>query len=215
MYEAKKPGGAPEAVGSDTWVVAWLAARDDVERRLSEPLGTLTSQRDETVSRMADVLQATAHGLDPEAAAVWAGIPSRMLRSWQAMDPAFAAAMAAAAALAQAHGVRPRRQITPAMIRVALTAIIRGETWPSASQLAGIPARRFRELCQTSAVMAALVHAAQRARPSARAGQYSLPAVPRRRHARRRAAAADQPSYRLVRRDDPMFSGRSPEPDQH
>ncbi|WP_107047290.1 hypothetical protein [Streptomyces sp. NRRL F-2664] len=213
MYEAEEPRGTSEAADTAAWVVGWLGARDEVERRLSEPLGGPTSQRDDTVARMADALQATAHGLDHDAAAVWAGIPSRMLRSWLSMDPAFAAAMAAAAALAQAHGVRPRHRITPATIRVALSAIARGDTWPAAAKSAGIPVRRFRELWQASPAMAALVDAAQRARRSGRGTQHFLPTVSRRRRPRR-PAAADRPSYRLVQRDDPMISGSAPERDQ-
>ncbi|MFF3559314.1 hypothetical protein ACFYXS_04640 [Streptomyces sp. NPDC002574] len=190
-------------------VVAWLTARDVIERDLHDALGGRVSQRDDTVSRMADVLQATAHGMAPEAAAVWAGVPYPVLRTWLEQDPAFATAVTSAAALAAAHGMRPAGAATPAMVRVAVLAISRGENWQSAARLAGFTPWTFRRLCGTSPAFGAMTRAARKLRP--RRSKHFVPATFRPR--RPGQTAGKEQGHRLVRLDDPVLAPQRPEED--
>ncbi|MFD4539471.1 hypothetical protein [Streptomyces bauhiniae] len=105
MPESRRPvaESVRAAVPQAERVLAWLAAREDVERILRIPLGGLPSERDERLARMAEVLRATAQGLGPSAAAVWAGAPEHLLRQWLERDPEFASAVRAASALAAAQ----------------------------------------------------------------------------------------------------------------
>ncbi|MBQ0854660.1 hypothetical protein J8N05_41600 [Streptomyces sp. BH-SS-21] len=149
---------------------------------------------------MADVLQATANGLGPEAAAVWAGVPGRVLQSWLKQDPAFACALEAAGALATAHGLGTGREATPAMLRVATVAFTRGADWSTAARAAGFKPYRLRQLLRASPALGALVHAARNARPRKprnppRASRRSVLA----------GRAANEYGYRLVRLDDPAL----------
>ncbi|MFE2145648.1 hypothetical protein ACFXA3_28615 [Streptomyces sp. NPDC059456] len=196
--QASDGGAARERAAEAGRVVEWLGARDRVERALESSLGGLPCERDETVSRMADVLQATARGLGPEAAAVWAGVPDRVLQGWLAGDPAFAAALEAAAALAAAHGLEAGGSTTPAMVRVVVLALSRGATWPEALAVAGFAHRSFRRLSDAHPLLAALVEAARRARP--RRSKKFVPATYR---PRRPGQASPRPNaFRLVQRDD-------------
>ncbi|MFD8418263.1 hypothetical protein [Streptomyces sp. NPDC059668] len=193
MYEPEGPESGRRAAH----VVAWLSAREEVEDALREPLGGLPSQRGETASRMAGVLEATALGLGPDAAALWAGVPGRVLHGWLEKDPVFAAAVKAAGELAAAHGPRPRGRVTAAQLRVVVIAISRGETWPVAARLAGVSTHQYRTLWAASPAMVALVNAARSVRPR----KVKHPAAPA--HRRPWPASTDRKSYRLVRRDDP------------
>ncbi|MEU6343354.1 hypothetical protein ABZ883_20725 [Streptomyces sp. NPDC046977] len=190
----------PEATAAQ--VVAWLCAREEMERGLHAALGRDPGQRDATTARMADVLQATALGLGPEAAAVWAGVPDQVLRSWLELDPAFAAAVASATALAAAHGLGPGRTVTPAMVRVAVLAISRGQGWQTAARLAGLTPWSFRQLLGASPAFAAMTRAARRLRP--RRSKHFVPATYRPRHPGRSPGKSE--GYRLLRMDDPVLS---------
>ncbi|MFF4974564.1 hypothetical protein [Streptomyces sp. NPDC001083] len=201
VYEPEEPEIGRRAAH----VVAWLSAREEIEAALREPLGDLPSQQDETASRMAGVLQATALGLGPDAAAVWAGVSDRVLHGWLERDTVFAAAVQSAGELAAAHGSGLQGKVTAAQLRVVLVAISRGETWPSAARLAGISTHRYRALWGSSPAVVALVNAARAVRP--RKLKHLAPP------ARRRMwpASTDRKSYRLVRRDDPQPPAGTPE----
>ncbi|MFK0172028.1 hypothetical protein ACIQU5_24865 [Streptomyces sp. NPDC090306] len=186
--------------------MAWLGGRDEVDRELSRALGEQPSQRDETLSRMADVLQATAQGLGQEAAAVWAGVPNRVLEGWLRKDPAFAAAVRSAAALADAHGITPGGEPTPAMIRVVLVALSRGTDWPTAARTAGFTLYRLRRLWRTSPSLVQLANTARMARP--RLPRGPAPASGRPGPAGR---PAREQGYRLVRLNDPAQPPPHPE----
>ncbi|MCF2533533.1 hypothetical protein [Yinghuangia soli] len=198
MYEPKKPHRDDDrtiTVRAEQ-VVAWLAAQDDVERTLWAALGGLPREHDETVARMAEVLQATAHGLGLEAAAMWSRVPAHVVRNWQDTDPAFAAALQAAAAFAAAHRLGPGSPVTPAKVRVAITALGRGASWPVAAKVAGISDWRRRQLSRSSAHLAALATAARQARPTRAKRPDARPAD---------APNSDRPTatgFRLVRRAD-------------
>ncbi|MEU2451046.1 hypothetical protein ABZ605_13385 [Streptomyces sp. NPDC012765] len=196
MYEQEKPAVTAEQGSNPTRVIEWLNARSEMEQSFREPLAGLPNERQETMSRMAEALQAAAHGLPPSGVATWAGVSTRLLQSWLETDRAFAEAMKSASQLAAAHGYRPDGPLTPAMIRVVVTAIGRGDSWLDAARAAGIPTRGFRALWRSTPAFEALMRAAQQARPS-----RVTPAVPRRR--RLGAQAANHRKYRLVLRDDP------------
>lgn len=192
---------AQDRDGAAAEVVAWLRAREGMERELGEAAGEKPSQRDATVSRMADVLQAVTHGLGQEAAAVWAGVPPQVLRTWLDQDPAFATAVASAASLADAHGLRPGGPTTPAMVRVAVLAISQGETWQTAARWAGLTPWGFRQLSGTSPVFAAMTRAARKLQP--RRSKHFVPTTYRPRRPGR--PASRNQGYRLVRMDDPVL----------
>ncbi|MFJ9817731.1 hypothetical protein ACIRU3_21170 [Streptomyces sp. NPDC101151] len=195
MYEPEELITEPETDERAARVVTWLDAQRDVERTLSEPLGGLPSLRDESISRMADVLQGMALGLGMSAAAMWAGVPDRVLQSWLKKDSAFAAAAKSASDLAAAHGLQTRGKVTPAKLRVALIAISRGETWSAAAVLAGFSTRQYRKLWGSSPMMVALVNAARRARRL----RTSSPQP--------NTSAPDHKGYRLVQYDAPGSEG--------
>ncbi|MET8285317.1 hypothetical protein ACGFWD_18740 [Streptomyces sp. NPDC048448] len=203
MYEPEEPASGRRAAH----VVAWLSAREEVENVLREPLGGLPSQQDETASRMAGVLQATALGLGPDAAAIWAGVPDRVLHGWLEKDSVFAAAVKSAGELAAAHGPHLHGKVTAAQLRVMLIAISRGETWLVAARLAGISTHQYRKLWAASPAMVALVNAARSVRPR-KSKHLAAPA-----HRRLWPASADRKSYRLVRRDDPQAPPDTPRAD--
>ncbi|MFE6773894.1 hypothetical protein ACFVFD_33445 [Streptomyces fimicarius] len=178
-------------------VLEWLAARDRVEGTLQESLGALPSERETRLARMGDVLQATAQGLAPEAAAIWAGVPEHMLRHWLVNDADFAAAVRAAAALAAANGLGPGEPRTPAMIRVVVLALARGESFEAASEVVGLSPYKLRKLWHASPGLVALVDAARRVRPRKPRAYAPSPHRP--------SGAGRKPSsgkYRLVQRDD-------------
>ncbi|MGW6013101.1 hypothetical protein [Streptomyces sp. NPDC055210] len=180
--------------------MAWLGAREQVERDLRDALGGQSSLRDDTLAKMADVLQATANGLGQEAAAVWAGVPGRVLQNWLKQDPAFASALEAATALAAAHGLGTGREATPAMLRVAAVAFIRGADWSTAARAAGFKPYRLRQLVRASPALGALLDAARNARPRK---HRNPPRASRRSGVAGRAA--NEYGYRLVRLDDPAL----------
>ncbi|MFF2993154.1 hypothetical protein ACFVTC_01025 [Streptomyces sp. NPDC057950] len=200
MYEPEEPASGRRAAH----VVAWLSAREEVENALRGPLGGPPSQQDETASRMAGVLQATALGLGPDAAATWAGVPDRVLHGRLEKNPAFAAAVKSAGELAATHGPHLHGKVTAARLRVMLIAISRGETRPVAARLAGISAHQYRKLWGASPAMVALVNAARSVRPR-KSKHLAAPA----RH-RLWPASADHMSYRLVRRDNPQAPSDGP-----
>ncbi|MEU1618750.1 hypothetical protein ABZ479_15815 [Streptomyces sp. NPDC005722] len=192
---------AQDSDGAAAEVMAWLRARETVEYELGKAVGEKPSQRDATVSRMADVLQAVTHGLGQESAAVWAGVPPRILQTWLDQDPAFAAAVTSAASLAAAHGLRPGGAATPAMVRVAVLAIGQGATWQTAARLAGLTPSGFRRLLSTSPAFAAMTRAARKLQP--RRSKHFVPASYRPRRPGRPASTSH--GYRLVRMDDPVL----------
>ncbi|MER5959887.1 hypothetical protein [Streptomyces longhuiensis] len=199
MYEIKRPSAESvrEAVPQADRVMAWLAAREDVEQTLHAPLGDLPSERDERLARMADILQATALGLGPQAAAVWAGVPEPLLQRWLASDQHFASAVQTASALASAHGLEPGGAKTPAMIRVVMLALSKGATWDAAAAAAGLSVRKLRQLWRESPTLIALLDAARRAR-SRKPSTY----VPSTYRPRKPGLKPSTNTYRLVQRDD-------------
>ncbi|MFG2294326.1 hypothetical protein [Streptomyces sp. NPDC048603] len=178
-------------------LVARVEPTGEVDRALREALGRSPSLREETVTRMADAVRAAAQGLDLPACAVAAGVPERMLREWLELDVAFATAVGAAHALADAHGLRPGAGPTPARLRLLLAAMRDGTPWPAAAALAGFSIRGFDRLRRESPAVGALMAAAQRARSGKR---------PPRGGRRTGRPARPANGYRLVRRDDPLLS---------
>ncbi|MFD3875634.1 hypothetical protein [Streptomyces sp. NPDC058623] len=191
----------------DEWadeVVACMGSRDMVERALREALSRTPSQREETIARMADALRGAAQGLSVPGCAAAAGVPERILREWLEIDASFAGALRAAHALAQAHGLRPGAEPTPAALHLLLDAIRKGAAWPAAATLVGISIRGFNRLRSEAPQVGALIAAAQRARPARTApgGRRRLP-----------KAGGTRPGYRIVRLDDPVLSpGGRPDP---
>ncbi|MFF7340881.1 hypothetical protein ACFZAT_26595 [Streptomyces sp. NPDC008163] len=178
--------------------LAWLEARDEAVEPFRAALGELPAERDDRLARMGDILQATAQGLGPRAAAVWAGIPEHLLGQWLAHDAVFASAVQAAASLASANGTEPGGRRTPAMVRVVILAMSRGASWSAAAETAGITGSGLRQMWRNSPVLVALVDAARHGRPR-RAGSY----VPPSRRPRKPGGATPATGYRLVRRDAP------------
>ncbi|MGW1771161.1 hypothetical protein [Streptomyces sp. NPDC002104] len=207
MYEPRKSGPAPDrgepgpgpgpGPGPDQ-VIAWLKGGSTVDQALQTALGGMASERDSTLARMGEVLQAAAQGLRPEAAATWAGVSASVLRSWMETDPAFAAAFHGAAALAAAHGVGPGKEDTPAMLRALLVAIGNGATLPEAIGLAGLRHNRFQARAKNSPALAALLDAARRVRPSPRGRGAYLPAAYRPRRPDKKVRTRS--GFRLIQR---------------
>ncbi|MFI1031471.1 hypothetical protein [Streptomyces sp. NPDC020951] len=175
---------------------------DQVERELRDAVGAPSSHRDDTLTRMADVLQATAHGLGQEAVAVWAGVPVRVLESWLQQDPAFASAVQSAAAPATAHGIQSGGETTPAMLRVVLAALGQGASRPTAARASGLSPYRLRQLWRASPFLVALVDAARRVRPRKSKSKEFVPGSCRSRLAGR---AQSEYTYRLVRLGAPAL----------
>lgn len=202
MYQPKEPAPSPqEGPPGPGEVVAWLTDRGAVEQALHSALGGLPSERDVMLARMGDVLQASAQGLEPAAAAVWAGVPEAVLRGWIDHDPAFAAAVSAAHALAAAHGIKRAKQYTPAMLRAVLTAMSGGLTQRDSLKLIGFSDSRFRALVKSSPPLGALLGAVRRVRPAARARDAYVP-VPH----RPRRPGLKRPTrrgFRLIERASP------------
>ncbi|MFH8793513.1 hypothetical protein [Streptomyces sp. NPDC017941] len=175
-------------------VVADLDAQEDVDRSLLRALYVDPSLREETAVRRADALRAAALGLGPAGCAAAAGVSERILLNWQTQEPAFAAAMAAAARLAAREGERARLVAAPAgpgaaALRVVLRAVRDGAPQPSAALLGGWSERSFLRLRRRSPEVAALLAAARRARARAR-------------RAERRGGSGGGRGYRLVRVDE-------------
>ncbi len=187
----------------DAWadgVVAGLDAQEDVERSLLQALRGDPSLREETAVRRADALRAAALGLGPAGCAVAAGVSVRMLRGWQEQDPAFAAAMTAAAELAEQERERAAPiaadvpGLGPAALRVVLKAIREGSVQSSAAALGGWSEQSFLRLRRKSPEVAALLAAARRARAK---------------KADRRGRPRFEWGYRLVRVDDSDRGGEA------
>lgn len=193
MPESRRPlaESVRAAVPQAERVLAWLAAREDVERILRIPLGGLPSERDERLAQMAEALRATAQGLGPGAAAVWAGVPEHLLRQWLEKDPEFASAVRAASTLAAAHGLEPGAR-TAAAIRTVVLALRNGASWEAAAGLAGLSDHKLRQMWRASPLLVALVETARGARP--RKTRTHPPS--------HRPPPGDGSGYRLVRRDD-------------
>ncbi|WP_037801486.1 hypothetical protein [Streptomyces sp. LaPpAH-108] len=199
MPESRRPDAESvrNALPQAERVMAWLAAREEVGRTLRLPLGGLPSERDERLAHMADVLQATAQGLGPKAAAVWAGIPEHLLRQWLENDRDFASAVRAASSLASAHGLEPGAR-TPAVIRVVLLALSDGMPWGTAAAVAGLSGHRLRQLWRASPTLVALVDLARRARPR---GPRTYVPLHRRPRTPGRKPTGQGAGYRLVQRE--------------
>ncbi|WP_157882446.1 hypothetical protein [Streptomyces silvensis] len=184
-------------------VVADLDAQEDVDRSLLRALQVDPSLREETAVRRADALRAAALGLGPAGCAAAAGVSERILLNWQAQEPSFATAMAAAYRLAEREGERARLVAAPTgpgatALRVVLRAVRDGTAQPSAALLGGWSERSFLRLRRRSPEVAALLAAARRARVRAR-------------KAERRGGSRGGRGYRLVRVDDgPLASARPP-----
>ncbi|MFC9647447.1 hypothetical protein [Streptomyces sp. NPDC056937] len=164
-----QPFPAPDPPEKDTarraeHAIRWLAEGGEAEQTPAAALGGLPNACDDRLARMAGLVQATARGLGPQAAAVWAGVPEHLLDSRLQQDLAFNSAMEAAAALARTHGVEPQGHTTPAVLRVAVLAMSRGADWDTAARTAGLKSHEFRKLWRASPVLKALVAAARRAR---------------------------------------------------
>ncbi|MFJ3841545.1 hypothetical protein ACWGHM_32865 [Streptomyces sp. NPDC054904] len=199
--------GRDEPGEQDAWadeVVARMASREKMERALREALSRTPSQREETIARMADALRGAAQGLSVAGCAAAAGVPERILREWLEIDASFAGALRAAHALAEAHGLRPGAEPTPAALHLLLDAIRKGAAWPAAATLVGISIRGFNRLRSEAPQVGALIAAAQRARPTRTApgGRRRLP-----------KAGGGGAGYRIVQLDDPVLSpGGRPDP---
>ncbi|MFI1016715.1 hypothetical protein [Streptomyces sp. NPDC020965] len=175
----------------ETWadgVVAELAAQEALDRSLLSALPGKPSLREETAARMADALRAAALGLNPGGCAVAAGVSERLLLTWQAREPAFAAAMAAAAELARVRTPSTSVRLSPLSLRVVLKAVRDGALHAPAAALVGMSGRAFYRLRRESPELGALVAAARRARP--------------RRADRRKKWQERERGYRLVRVDE-------------
>ncbi|MFF3020519.1 hypothetical protein [Streptomyces sp. NPDC057939] len=205
--QARRRARRDEPGEQDAWadeVVARMASREEMERALREALSRTPSQREETIARMADALRGAAQGLSVPGCAAAAGVPERILREWLEIDASFAGALRAAHALAEAHGLRPGAEPTPAALHLLLDAIRKGAAWPAAASLVGISIRGFNRLRSEAPRVGALIAAAQRARPTRTApgGRRRLP-----------KAVSDGAGYRIVQLDDPVLSpGGRPDP---
>ncbi|PWK64473.1 hypothetical protein BCL76_115117 [Streptomyces sp. CG 926] len=199
MYEPHTPEPSPpppphSTAGRAEHAVSWLTEGEEAERTLAQSLDDLPNERDDRLARMAALLQATARGLDPRAAAVWADVPEHLVHSWLAQDPAFAAAIEAATALARAHGAQLPGRRTPAAIRVAVLAVSRGADRNTAAQVAGLKPHEFRKLRKASPLLEVLVGAARARRSKSSPSSYL----------RRRAGdTAPSGGFRLIQRDNP------------
>ncbi|WP_405575589.1 hypothetical protein OG317_36730 [Streptomyces sp. NBC_01167] len=197
MYEPNESDNEPQqGLPGPDQVITWLTEREAIERVLQTSLGSLPSDRDVMMAQMAEVLQATARGLSLEAAAVWAGVPEPILREWLEKDPAFTAAVYAAAALAATYGPRPRTTVgTPAKVRGVLVAMASGFNRADAVSLVGLG--KVRALDEG---VPAVRRLGGRRPPRAALQRESvyLPATYRPRRPGRKAPA--QQTFRLVRR---------------
>ncbi|MFJ4468387.1 hypothetical protein ACIP2X_13030 [Streptomyces sp. NPDC089424] len=186
-----------EPLGPDRELAAWadgvlarIDAQQGIDEELLAALGRGPSLREETLARMAEAVRAAALGFGPAGCATAAGVPERLLRNWQDGNPAFAAAMSGARALARSHapeGSDAARPPTPAALLVLLQAIRSGAQHASAAALAGLPRAALYRLRKERPKVDALVLAARRARS---------------RRTERRGGSAYEHRYRLVRLDD-------------
>ncbi|MFD9903302.1 hypothetical protein [Streptomyces sp. NPDC059063] len=184
-------------------VVAGLDAQEDLEWSLLHALRRSPTLREETAVRRADALRAAALGLGADGCAVAAGVSERMLRNWQAQDPEFAAAMAAAVGLAARDQERARAAAAPAgpgsaALRVVLKAVREGAVQSAAAMRGGWSEQSFLRLRRKSPEVAALLAAARRARAK-KTDRRGKPRFERR--------------YRLVRIEEGDMAAAAPTPD--
>ncbi|MGG8406184.1 hypothetical protein ACM614_05960 [Streptomyces sp. 12297] len=164
-----------------------LAGGPDAQAALGEALGTTGDLKIEHAQRRAEALRAAAMGLPPAACALAAGIPERMLTDWQAADAPFAAAMAAAHALAQAHDLTgPQPPPTPVALGLFLQALGKGAGLAAAGDAVGLTRQRLNRLKDRNPPVARLIAAAQQSARTTRTRPAGKPYT-----------------YRLVRRDVP------------
>ncbi|NNN30947.1 hypothetical protein HLK59_11315 [Streptomyces sp. S3(2020)] len=193
--------GVDPARESAAWtdgVLERLVAQDDLDADLLAALGRSPTLREETLTRMAEAVRAAALGLGPAGCAVAAGVPERLLRNWQAHNPSFAAAMAAASTLARLHtpgGNGKPAPLTPAALRVLLRAVRAGARHAPAAEAAGVTLNALNGLRRQHPTLNALILAARRARPK---------------RGDRRGVSAFEHRYRLVRVDDTAPETPSP-----
>ncbi|WP_329388418.1 hypothetical protein OG625_33425 [Streptomyces sp. NBC_01351] len=184
----------------DEWadrVVARTGFQEELDRALRDALRRPPSQREETITRMADALRGAAQGLTVPGCAAAAGVSERTLREWLVLDAGFAGALRAARALAEAHGANPGPTPTPAALQLMLNAIRKGATLPAAANLIGLSVRGFNRLRADAPSVAALVAAARRARSAqATPGRWRRPP----------GSAGLRAGYRIVELDDPVLS---------
>ncbi|MFI5652488.1 hypothetical protein ACIA71_14835 [Streptomyces anulatus] len=194
-----RPVGDMAAERPDAWaeaVVAGLEAGRVAERALTEALRPAMSLKEEKAQRRAEALRAAAMGLGPEGCASAAGVSTRLLASWRADDPVFDAALSAARSLAYVHDVVPDVATNPAVLRVALDAILNGVPFVSAGALVGAKRDAFYRLRRGNPRLGALFGAAQNAR------RRTMPPARRKK--------AELKGYRLVRIDAPKASRADP-----
>lgn len=186
-----------ETAGPDRDLAAWadgvlarIDAQEGLDGELLAALGRGPSLREETLARMAEAVRAAALGFGPAGCAAAAGVPERLLLNWQDHNPAFAAAMSGARALARSHGSDGNgaaRPPAPAALLVLLQAIRAGAQHASAAALVGMPRAALSRLRKERPKVNALILAARRARPK---------------RADRRGSSTYAHRYRLVSVDD-------------
>ncbi|MEU2071285.1 hypothetical protein [Streptomyces anulatus] len=194
-----RPGGDMAAERPDAWaeaVVAGLETGRAAERALTEALRPAMSLKEEKAQRRAEAVRAAAMGLGPEGCASAAGVSMRLLASWRAEDPVFDAALSAARSLAHVHDVVPDVATNPAVLRVALDAILSGVPFVSAGALVGAKRDAFYRLRRGNPRLGALFGAAQNVR------RRTMPPA--------RKKKAELKGYRLVRIDAPKASRADP-----
>ncbi|EGE46350.1 hypothetical protein ACIBCC_29335 [Streptomyces griseus] len=194
-----RPVGDMAGERPDGWaetVVAGLDAARAAERALGEALRPGMSLKEEKAQRRAEAVRAAAMGLGAEGCAAAAGISERLLASWRAEDPVFDAALSAARSLAHVHDVVPDVTANPAVLRMALDAILDGVPFVAVGALVGAKRDAFYRLRRGNPRLGALFGAAQNAR--------------RRTTSPGRKKKAELKGYRLVRVDSPAVRRSDP-----
>ncbi|BAG23537.1 MULTISPECIES: hypothetical protein [Streptomyces] len=194
-----RPVGDMAGERPDGWaetVVAGLEAARAAERALGEALRPGMSLKEEKAQRRAEAVRAAAMGLGAEGCAAAAGISERLLASWRAEDPVFDAALSAARSLAHVHDVVPDVTANPAVLRMALDAILDGVPFVAVGALVGAKRDAFYRLRRGNPRLGALFGAAQNAR--------------RRTTSPGRKKKAELKGYRLVRLDSPAVRRSDP-----
>ncbi|MFD4129663.1 hypothetical protein ACFXKK_06925 [Streptomyces globisporus] len=160
-------GSDAEAGASEAWAEAVVAGLDGAraaECALADALRPAMSVKEENAQRRAEAVRAAAMGLGAAGCASAAGVSERLLASWRAEDPVFDAALSAARSLAHVHGVVPDVAANPAVLRVALDAILRGVPFIEAGALVGVKRDTFYRLRRGNPHLGALFGAAQNLR---------------------------------------------------
>ncbi|MFE6702867.1 hypothetical protein [Streptomyces sp. NPDC057718] len=205
MSDRSAGGSAGDAAGGaagerpEVWaeaVVAGLDAARAAERALADALGPAMSLKEEKAQRRAEAVRAAAMGLGAAGCASAAGVSERLLESWRAEDPVFDAALSAARSLAHVHDVVPDVASNPAVLKMALDAILSGVPFIAAGALVGVKRDTFYRLRRGNPRLGALFGAAQNAR--------------RRSASPGRKRKAELKGYRLVRLDASEFPRTDP-----